>query len=261
MYPARCPKCDRLRVQTAAGPERACGGCGLVFAKWIEREAGREQLRAQALADTPAEVGPSGPVAVWIAAARARVWELPPVRSPSSTAAHALLLAGLFCYSWVFILADVRTGEAWNDFLHLVNLVFHEAGHVLMMPFGRFMHVLGGTLGQLAMPLAVCIAFLVQRRDAVGAAVGLWWFGQSLTDCAPYIADARKLELPLLGGGTGQEREGHDWEYLLGVTGLAQYDIALATVAKLAGGAVMLLAVTWGLHALWRAHRSSAAGR
>jgi len=43
-------------------------------------------------------------------------------------------------------------------------------------------------------------------------------------DMAPYIADARALELVLLGGYTGAEVEGHDWEYLLGATGLLEYD-------------------------------------
>lgn len=36
--------------------------------------------------------------------------------------------------------------------------------------------------------------------------------GQSLTDVAPYINDARALQLVLLGGRTGAEVEGHDWE-------------------------------------------------
>jgi hypothetical protein len=221
-----------------------------VFAKWIEREAGRERLRDGR--DEDQDSMASGPLSGVFAGVAARVFEPPPPRSAGSLIAHALLLAGLFLYSWVFILGDVRTGEAWSNFLHGVNLVFHEAGHMFLMPFGRFLHVLGGTLGQLLMPLIVCIAFIVQRRDAVGASVGLWWFGQSLTDCAPYIADARKLELPLLGGGTGQERDGHDWEYLLGVTGLSQYDIVLGNLVKLAGGAIMLTAVAWGGWMLWR---------
>ena len=94
-------------------------------------------------------------------------------------------------------------------------------------------------------------------RCHVGASVGLWWFGQSLTDVAPYIADARKLDLPLLGGGTGAERDGHDWQYLLNTLGLAPYDVVLGTLVKLAGGAVMLLAVAWGGWLLWRVRQSS----
>ena len=40
--------------------------------------------------------------------------------------------------------------------------------------------------------------FLFREGNAFGAAVGLWWLGQSLMDLAPYINDARALALPLL---------------------------------------------------------------
>jgi hypothetical protein len=69
--------------------------------------------------------------------------------------------------------------------LHLVNLPFHEAGHVIFSPFGRFMQVLGGTLGQLLMP-TICMAVLLLRtREAFGAAVALWWLGENFMDVAP----------------------------------------------------------------------------
>ena len=32
--------------------------------------------------------------------------------------------------------------------MHLINLVFHEAGHILFAPFGSFMMSLGGSLLQ-----------------------------------------------------------------------------------------------------------------
>jgi hypothetical protein len=37
------------------------------------------------------------------------------------------------------------------SFMHLVDLIFHEAGHVLFIPFDRFMTILGGPLTQLLM--------------------------------------------------------------------------------------------------------------
>lgn len=252
MYPVSCPKCSAPRGRTREGPAVSCDRCGLVFSKWIDAQAGR--------GSGPHEAGAGGAGGVrprWLdgrgRAVIARLSVPPRSMGSGSRIAHGLLLTVLFLWSWPFILGDVRTADAWNGFLHGVNLVFHEAGHVLMLPFGRFMHVLGGTLGQLALPLIVCIAFIVKRDDTVGASVGLWWFGQSLTDCAPYIADARKLELQLLGGGTGAERDGHDWQYLLHALGIAQYDVLLGNLVKFTGGAVMLLAVAWGGWMLWHA--------
>jgi hypothetical protein len=251
MYPAACPKCATPRGRGAAGPAVSCAQCGLVFSKWVDAQSARG-ASAEAAADVRSGRSGSAGLEGRVAGLLSRLTAPPRSMGNGSRLGHGLLLAVLFLCSWPFILGDVRTADAWNGFLHGVNLVFHEAGHVVMIPFGRFMHVLGGTLGQLAMPLVVCAAFIVRREDTVGASVGLWWFGQSLTDCAPYIADARKLELPLLGGGTGAERDGHDWEYLLNTLGIAQYDILLGNLVKLSGGAVMLLALAWGGWMLWR---------
>ena len=38
------------------------------------------------------------------------------------------------------------------NFLHLIDLVFHEAGHVIFAFFGRFIAVLGGSLNQVLIP-------------------------------------------------------------------------------------------------------------
>jgi hypothetical protein len=139
-----------------------------------------------------------------------------------------------------------------GSFLHLVHLPFHEAGHVLLMPFGRFLSVLGGSLFQVAIPLVCGAVFLLKNRDPFAASVTLWWAGQSLMDLAPYVADARALRLPLLGGHTGAEVEGHDWEYLLGAVGLMNHDVTLGRLCFALGALTMLTALGWGGASLWR---------
>src|SRR4026209_1559367 len=84
-------------------------------------------------------------------------------------------------------------GSVFNSFLHLPDLIFHEAGHVLFSPFGRFMTVLGGSLLQVLIPIICAGTFLYQQHDRFAAAVCTWWAGQNLVDLAPYIADARRL--------------------------------------------------------------------
>ena len=124
--------------------------------------------------------------------------------------------------------------DSAGSFMHLPNLVFHEAGHILFTPLGRFMIVLGGSLTQVLVPLVCAGAFLWQTRDPFGAAIAVWWAGESLTDVAPYINDARDLQLVLLGGKTGAEVEGHDWEYLLtGPQPLLTYGPARETIRTL----------------------------
>ena len=78
----------------------------------------------------------------------------------------------------------------------------------------------------------------------VATSVALWWAGQNFVDLAPYINDARDLQLVLLGGRTGQGRRAR-LEYLLQAMGLSTWDHALARLAHLYGLAVMLAALTW----------------
>jgi len=162
-----------------------------------------------------------------------------------------------FVWGWRFISMehDVLVGgypPISDSFMHDVNLVFHEAGHVIFWPFGRFMTVLGGTLNQWLIPFVVLCAFLLQTRDTFGATIGLWWLGQSFMDAAPYINDARAGRLILLGGATGRDQPGyHDWENILGDLGWLEYDHAIAGMVNAIGVILMLLSFLWGAYVLY----------
>jgi hypothetical protein len=148
---------------------------------------------------------------------------------------------------WTSTLVGGVSAERVNaSFLHLPNLVFHEAGHILFSPLGHFMSVLGGSLMQVLVPLVCAGALLWQTRDPFGAAVAIWWAGENLIDVAPYIADARDLKLVLLGGRTGAEVEGHDWEYLLNAMGVAHKDHTIAAVVQAIGNLTMVAGLVWG---------------
>lgn len=132
--------------------------------------------------------------------------------------------------------------------MHNVHLVFHEAGHAIFMMVGapRTWVVFMGSGLQVLFPLLLAGAFYFKNRDAYGAAVCLWWAGHAALDVAPYIADARALELPLLGGGNGREIEGHDWEYLLGEWRALHLDTRIGAAVALGGRITMILAFVWG---------------
>ncbi|MBI3028694.1 MAG: hypothetical protein HYY64_04195 [Candidatus Rokubacteria bacterium] len=118
------------------------------------------------------------------------------------------------------------------------NLIFHEAGHVLFLVFGEFLQILGGSLMQILIPAACAVSFLLRRQPAAAAA-GLFWTGESLTNVAIYVADARRLALPLLGG----DGSIHDWNYLLGRLGLLNQADLLGWLVFTAGGLTILGAV------------------
>ena len=164
--------------------------------------------------------------------------------SGATLAGRALLFVGFLVWSWRFISQPLGTA-ALDSFLHLPNLVFHEAGHILFRPLGTFMASLGGSLMQLLIPTVCLAAFLWQNRDPFAASLGLWWLGENFLDLAPYIGDARKLELVLLGGFTGREVEGHDWEAILGALGWLAYDRTLGRSAQAVGVVLMIGALIW----------------
>ncbi|SCY11233.1 zinc finger Ran-binding domain-containing protein [Desulfoluna spongiiphila] len=159
---------------------------------------------------------------------------------------------------WGFKLAAIPLvdGGAGNSFLHNVNLPFHEAGHLLFKPFGRVIHSLGGTLGQLLMPLICLVALLVKQRDPFGASICLWWIGENCLDIAPYVDDARRLSLPLLGGNVGHSSPYgfHDWQFILTETGLLDKDHVIAGGFKGVGILLMAAAIAWGAHSIYKKH-------
>ena len=153
-----------------------------------------------------------------------------------------MFLALLGWWTIGFAVHPLNGDYVGGSFLHLINLPFHEAGHILFSPFGAFMTSFGGSLLQVLIPL-VCVGSFAKREDIYAAAVCAWWAGQNLIDLAPYIADARALQLVLLGGHTGAEVEGHDWEAILTSLGWLGYDRTLGYTAHWLGVLTMAGAI------------------
>ena len=157
----------------------------------------------------------------------------------------------------LFLVWPMREDVIGASFLHLINLPFHEAGHVLFSPFGDFMTTLGGSLMQVLVPIACGIAFLTTHWNPFAAAVMGWWAAENLLDVAIYINDARALQLTLIGGQTGAEVEGHDWERILTLTNSLHLDHRLANIAQLIGEAVMVGCLVWALVVALKAKEQS----
>lgn len=130
--------------------------------------------------------------------------------------------------------------------LHGSILIFHEAGHVLFMPLGEFMMVLGGSLFQLLVPLSVMAVF-ASRRDTFAVAVVGLYLAASLTDVGRYVADARAGDLPLLGG----DRSNHDWTFLLIETRLLAHDSTIGAWVRGIGLVVYAASLISGLWVAW----------
>lgn len=133
-----------------------------------------------------------------------------------------------------------------------VNLVIHEAGHIVFMPFGELLTVAGGSLFQVIMPAAF-VAYFYRRGQAYSAALVLFWVGESLLNVSVYAGDALALQLPLLGG----EDTIHDWNHLLGSTGLLSSTYKIAAALRLAGTLAILAAFFFSLKHARRSEREA----
>lgn len=119
-----------------------------------------------------------------------------------------------------------------------VNLPFHEFGHLFFAPFGETLAILGGTIMQIAIPFGIMLNFLY-RREPAGFAFSGFWVGENFLYTSVYVADARKMDLPLVGGGE------HDWNILLSKWGLLSSDAFIARLFSTFGWVVMICFVAW----------------
>ncbi len=135
----------------------------------------------------------------------------------------------------VYFIYCARTPMTW----HLIdgaNLLIHEAGHVIFTPFGDFLHVLGGSILQLAVPAIFAVSFF-WNLQFVDMCVMLLWLGESTMNVSVYAGDAVVRQLPLLGG----ESADHDWHYIFSSLGVLGQTDAIANIINIAG--IILLAI------------------
>jgi hypothetical protein len=135
-------------------------------------------------------------------------------------------------------------------FIRLVDLVFHEAGHVIFGLFGSFIGALGGSLNQVLIP-AVCAIHFFRQKQVAAASVAGFWMGENVIGVAIYVADGRDMKLPLLAEGLT-----HDWNYLLSELSLRDAAEPLGRLVFVAGVLVLLAAMAvlaWDLMRVWNA--------
>jgi hypothetical protein len=168
---------------------------------------------------------------------------VPPLRQQSSRRSRVSYLKVGFTgvigiYGLVCALDPVT--YRWLD---LVNLVFHEAGHMIFGFFGEFVGILGGSVMQVLIP-AIVTGYFVLYDQRWSGMVTLLWVSQSLFNVSVYVRDAGAQTLPLLGG----EDAVHDWHWLLGRLGLLSWDQAIGGLVYTGGLLVLAVSVLGGLY-------------
>jgi hypothetical protein len=150
---------------------------------------------------------------------------------------------GLGLAAFVALLFTSEPGFVFG--LDHANLLFHEAGHPVIGLFSNRLETYGGTMGQLTFPVLLAVSFW-RKGQALSFAASVIWFFENWLNIARYMADARALELPLLGGGD------HDWNTIFTRWNVLEYDLNIAGTVKFIGWTGMLLAVLWVGWRWWR---------
>lgn len=152
----------------------------------------------------------------------------------STSAGRGWRLAGgialLALFGWFAFVRGTRV-----PLLGLVDLGFHELGHLLTYPLPDVVTASMGSVTQVAVPIGLAAYFFAVRGDRLGGSLCLGWAGTSAADVGVYIADAPTEELALLGGGE------HDWAFVLGPEHLDALDQAAAIAAWVKGLGLLLL--------------------
>jgi len=143
------------------------------------------------------------------------------------------------------------SGDGWVPLLDSANLALHEAGHPLFGLLSERLAVYGGTLMQLAFPVACMVEFR-RRRETLSFVMCWIWLGENLLNIARYMADARAQLLPLVGG----EHVLHDWNVILLRWNLLHRDQALANGLRLLAWLLIASALAQ-LFVRWRRSREA----
>lgn len=237
-----CPKC-----QADSTGADTCPACGLIFAKYLKAKFAVPAPHTRHAASVEDEDS-------LLSRAKALMLYVPAEVEPAVVYARAALLALAAFYGARLALMDIPDWEMSGTLMHLVLLPFHEFGHILFMPFGEFMTLLGGSIFQVLLPLALGGYFLVKNRDPFAASLMLWWAAAGVLDTAPYIYDAWAPQHVLLTGRTG-DTGAHDFIDTLGDLGLLHKAQPIGRGVHAFGVIAMLAALLWGAYIVWLQYR------
>jgi hypothetical protein len=249
----RCPKCNFDQP----GSRVDCLKCGIVFAKYlsIKNQASNKFVGTPQFDPSKEADHHSNEIKAYL---KNLLFHINPEIGIYHLIGRIVVLFVIIGWGLTFIFSSIESNHSGTSFMHLINLPFHEAGHMLFRIFGQFMMMLGGSLTQCLVPFICLLTFLVKTKDPFAASISLWWLGENLIDLAPYINDARALNLMLLGGVTGQDVEDyHDWEFILRKLSLLEYDHLMANTAHVIGSLLMICAFVWGGSVLLTQYRYS----
>jgi hypothetical protein len=155
------------------------------------------------------------------------------------------LSGGFWLFAYALFLVYAWRDSAGFLFPDFVNLMIHEAGHLFFSWGGHTIMLLGGTLGELVVPLICAAGFLFQRQ-IYGFVFSLFWFFENFLYIGTYMADARTSALPLVNS------DESDWTILFTQWNVLLYDQKIGGFVRLIGWLGMLAVIGWLAYRTYR---------
>ncbi|MEM9489603.1 MAG: hypothetical protein AAGC55_10690, partial [Myxococcota bacterium] len=109
----------------------------------------------------------------------------------------------------------------------------HRLGYAALDWAGQTVHLLGGTLAQLAIPAAAMIV-LGWYNQRLASLACMWWLGENLVRISAYMADAHVEELEPIAGDT------HAWAHLMWKWQLLPQHATIAQIIQISGLLLMV---------------------
>ncbi|HEY7402478.1 MAG TPA: hypothetical protein VIB39_03075 [Candidatus Angelobacter sp.] len=164
---------------------------------------------------------------------------------------RAQLMGWLAFYALLLLYLGFHWGQL--TLLDNVHLPIHEGGHLLFGWLGETLGLWGGTLLQLIVPALLAVSFAA-RQELPGTTFCAFAFFHSLTGVATYMADALRLELPLVTVGAAADEAQHDWVRIFSSLGVLPHAIQIGDATRLIAWAGMIGSVAWFV---WRQRQLS----
>ncbi|MEZ4180696.1 MAG: hypothetical protein R3B41_04295 [Candidatus Doudnabacteria bacterium] len=133
----------------------------------------------------------------------------------------------------------------WH-FIDNINLIIHEAGHVVFMPFGELLTLLGGSMLQIIIPL-IFAGYFLWTKKFISFGLMCFWASFNFFNVSVYAGDALTMQLPLLTG----DKDSHDWNQILFILGWLKHTSAISMVFYVFGWVVMLTGFLSSLLLYW----------
>ena len=157
---------------------------------------------------------------------------------------------------YVLLLLYLAANWGQLTLLDNIHLPIHEGGHLLFGWLGQTLGLWGGTLLQLIVPAALAASFAA-RRELPGTVFCAFAFFHSLTGVATYMADALRLELPLVTVGAAADEAQHDWVRIFSSLGVLPHAFQIGNFTRLIAWAGMIGTVAWFAWRQWQQNESA----